>query len=66
MKTSVQDFAAKECVDLILTDIAVTEVTKERLIQVELAPDWTLEDVQTLSGLTPRMLMSILTVNNHF
>jgi 3-oxoacid CoA-transferase B subunit len=40
---------ARECVDLIITDIAVIEVTREGLILREVAPDWTAEDVQALT-----------------
>ena len=40
---------AKECVDLIITDIAVIEVTKEGLVLKEIAPTWTTEEVQALT-----------------
>ena len=36
----------RECVSLIVTDIAVVEVTAEGLVLKEMAPGWTLEDVQ--------------------
>ena len=36
----------KECVDLIVTDIAVIETTAEGLLLREVAPGWTAEDVQ--------------------
>ena len=36
----------KECVDLIVTDIAVIEATAEGLLLREVAPGWTAEDVQ--------------------
>ena len=36
----------KECVDLIVTDIAVIEATEEGLLLKEVAPGWTAEDVQ--------------------
>ena len=36
----------KECVDLIVTDIAVIEATEEGLLLREVAPGWTAEDVQ--------------------
>ncbi|MCH9009985.1 MAG: hypothetical protein IIC21_05105 [Chloroflexi bacterium] len=36
----------KECVDLIVTDIAVIETTEEGLLLREVAPGWTAEDVQ--------------------
>ena len=37
------------CVSLIVTDIAVIEVTKEGLVLKELAPGWTPEEVQELT-----------------
>jgi 3-oxoacid CoA-transferase len=40
---------AKECVDLIVTDLAVIEVTPEGLVLKEVAPGWTAEEVQTLT-----------------
>ena len=36
----------KECVNLIVTDIAVIEVTPQGLVLNEVAPGWTAEDVQ--------------------
>ena len=36
----------KECVQLIVTDIAVMSVTSEGLVLSEVAPGWTAEDVQ--------------------
>jgi len=46
---------ARECVDLIITDLAVIEVTPEGLVLREVAPGWTAEEVQGLTGarLTP-------------
>ena len=35
----------KECVDLIVTDIGVIDVTKDGLVLKEVAPDWTPEEV---------------------
>ncbi len=40
---------ALNCVDLIVTDIAVMEVTGKGLLLKEVAPGWTLEEVQQLS-----------------
>ena len=40
---------ALECVDLIVTDIAVIEVTKEGLVLKEFAPGWTPEEIQELT-----------------
>lgn len=41
---------AKECIDLIVTDLAVIEVTPEGLLLKEVAPGWTSEEVQALTG----------------
>lgn len=40
---------APECVDLIVTDIAVIEVRDKHLFLRELAPDWTVDEVQELT-----------------
>lgn len=40
---------APECVDLIITDLAVIEVSKDGLILKEVAPGWTAEEVQKLT-----------------
>ncbi|MAH21345.1 MAG: succinyl-CoA--3-ketoacid-CoA transferase [Thaumarchaeota archaeon] len=39
----------KECVDLIVTDLAVLEVTERGLLLKEVAPGWTFEEVQSLT-----------------
>ena len=39
----------KECVSLIVTDIAVMQPTKEGLMLKEVAPGWTVEEVQELT-----------------
>src|SRR5215467_6097144 len=39
-----------ECVDTVVTDLAVIDVTMEGLALREAAPGWTLEDVQKLTG----------------
>lgn len=41
---------AKSCVDRIFTDIAVIDVTPEGLLLKEVAPEWTAEEVQKLTG----------------
>ena len=41
---------AKECVDLIFTDIAVIEVINNKLVLKEGAPGWTVEEIQALTG----------------
>ncbi len=47
---------AKECVDLIVTDLAVIEVTPGGLLLKEVAPGWTAEEVQALTE--PELLVS--------
>jgi 3-oxoacid CoA-transferase B subunit len=39
----------KGCVSLIVTDLAVIEVTAEGLILKELAPGWTVQEIQALT-----------------
>jgi 3-oxoacid CoA-transferase B subunit len=40
---------AKRCVNLILTDLAVMEVREEGLVLKEIAPGWTVDEVQCLT-----------------
>jgi len=40
---------ARQCVSLIITDLAVIEVTREGLILMEIAPGWTVPEVQSLT-----------------
>jgi len=47
---------APECVDLIVTDIAVIEVTPPGLVLKEYAPGWTPEEIQALTE--PKLLIS--------
>jgi len=47
---------ARECVDLIVTDLAVIEVTPFGLVLKELAPGWTADEVQALTE--PRLVVS--------
>lgn len=47
---------APACVDLIITDIAVVEVTAQGLVLREVAPGWTAEEVQALTE--PRLRVS--------
>jgi 3-oxoacid CoA-transferase B subunit len=77
MEHSTKDGAAKivkqcsypltglECVDTIVTDIAVIDVTKDGLVLREVRPGWSAEEVQTLtdaklkvSGQTPEMKLA--------
>lgn len=47
---------AKRCVDLVITDLAVIEVTARGLVIREIAPGWTPEEVQDLTE--PRLIMA--------
>jgi 3-oxoacid CoA-transferase B subunit len=47
---------APACVDLIVTDISVIEVTKKGLLLKEIAPYWTPEEIQELTE--PELLIS--------
>lgn len=47
---------APECVDLIVTDLAVIEVTKEGLLLKEIAPGWGVEEVQALTE--PKLIIA--------
>jgi len=40
---------AKQCVSLIITDLAVIEVTRDGLVLKEIAPGWTLQEIQSLT-----------------
>ncbi|MBL7119562.1 MAG: succinyl-CoA--3-ketoacid-CoA transferase [Dehalococcoidia bacterium] len=41
--------SSPECVDIIVTDLAVIEVTPEGLVLKEVAPGWTAQEVQALT-----------------
>jgi 3-oxoacid CoA-transferase B subunit len=47
---------AAQCVDLIVTDIAVIQVTREGLVLKETAPGWTADEVQALTE--PKLIIS--------
>jgi 3-oxoacid CoA-transferase B subunit len=47
---------ARRCVDLIVTDIAVTQVTPKGLVLKEVAPNWTEKEVQALTE--PELIIS--------
>jgi len=47
---------APECVDLIITDLAVIEVTKAGMLLREVAPGWTAEEIQKLTE--PKLIIS--------
>jgi len=47
---------AKACVDLIVTDLSVIEVTPEGLLIKEFAPGWKVDEIQALTE--PRLIVS--------
>ncbi len=49
LKQCTYPLTAKECVDLIITDIAVIEVTKSGLVLKEVAPGWTAQEIIDLT-----------------
>jgi 3-oxoacid CoA-transferase len=49
VKECTYHLTAKECVDLIVTDLSVIQVTPEGLLLREVAPGWTVEEVQALT-----------------
>lgn len=56
LKKCTYPITAKACVDLVITDLAVIEVTKAGLVLKELAPGWTVEEVQALTE--PKLLLA--------
>ncbi len=49
VKQCTYPITAKQCVDLIITDMAVIEISKAGLLVKETAPGWTLEEIQDLT-----------------
>jgi 3-oxoacid CoA-transferase B subunit len=49
LKKCTLPLTAPECVKLIVTDIAVIEITKEGLVLKEIAPGWTPEEIQAVT-----------------
>jgi 3-oxoacid CoA-transferase subunit B len=56
LKKCTLPLTAPQCVKLIVTDIAVIEVTNEGLVLKEIVPGWTVEEVQTLTE--PKLIVS--------
>ena len=56
MKKCTIPLTAPECVDMIVTDIAVIEVTEKGLVLKEVAPGWAAEDVQALTE--PKLIIA--------
>jgi acetate CoA/acetoacetate CoA-transferase beta subunit len=49
VKKCTYPLTAKNCVDMIVTDLAVIEITEAGLLLKEVAPGWTAEEVQALT-----------------
>jgi 3-oxoacid CoA-transferase subunit B len=56
LKNCSYPLTASRCVKLIVTDIAVMQITEEGLVLMETAPGWTVEEVQALTE--PKLLIS--------
>jgi len=56
MKECTLPLTAQKAVDLVITDLAVIEVTPEGLVLREVAPGWTAEEIQDLTE--PRLIMA--------
>lgn len=56
VKECTAPLTAKECVDLVITDLAVIEVTPDGLVLKEVAPGWTAEEVQALTE--PKLIVA--------
>jgi len=50
------ELTAVECVDMIVTDLAVIDVTDKGLVLKEVAPGWTVEEVQELTE--PKLIIA--------
>lgn len=55
LKKCTYPLTAPACVDLIVTDLAVIEVTKAGLLLKEIAPGWAIEEVQAFTE--PRLMV---------
>ncbi len=56
VKECTYPLTAKECVDLIVTDLAVIEVTEQGLLLKEVAPGFTADEVQAVTE--PRLIVA--------
>ena len=56
VKRCTAPLTARECVDMIITDLAVIEVTPEGLLLKEVAPGWSAAEVQDLTE--PRLIVA--------
>ena len=56
VKDCTYPLTARECVNLIITDLAVIDVTPEGLLLREVAPGWTVKDIQALTE--PKLIVA--------
>ncbi len=56
LKKCSYELTAPQCVNLVVTDIAVIEVTKEGLVLKEMAPGWSAEEIQALTE--PKLIIA--------
>jgi 3-oxoacid CoA-transferase B subunit len=56
LKQCTYPLTAPNCVDLIVTDLTVIEVTKKGLLLKEIAPGWTVEEVQAVTE--PKLIVA--------
>ena len=56
LKECTYPLTGKECVNLLITDIAVIEPTKKGLVLKEYAPGWTAEEIQKLTE--PKLILA--------
>ncbi|RLC70207.1 MAG: succinyl-CoA--3-ketoacid-CoA transferase [Chloroflexi bacterium] len=56
VKECTAPLTARECVDLIVTDLAVIEVTPDGLVLKEVAPGWSVEEVQAVTE--PKLIVA--------
>ena len=56
VKQCTYPLTAREAVDLVITDLAVIEVTLEGLVLKEVAPGWTADEIQELTE--PRLILA--------
>jgi 3-oxoacid CoA-transferase B subunit len=56
LKQCTYPLTARECVDLIVTDLAVVKVVPEGLVLKEIAPGWSVDEIQQATG--PRLIIA--------
>lgn len=56
LKKCTLPLTGRECVNLLITDIAVIEITKKGMVLKEYAPGWTVEEIQALTE--PKLIIA--------